>query len=258
MQIANEEEPVAPKNNEENENIAKLALSNYTVAFWHKWFGIESRIRNRLAAALVNAKNQDNKISTEKQRDFQKQKQDWTERKAIADNIVDNEKVMADTLEKYLQIGDLTIGRNVSFDVSDNKEIDVNLQILPYEKVIPEEEYGLRQSGMLSTKKMPKGKGMELYQDHVCSAMIRLAREIFGILPVESLRINALLEAVDSQTGHLEYQVVVSAILVRDTLNTLNLNRLDPSDSLRNFVHTMKFKKIKGFEKVEKAELDSV
>ena len=39
------------------------------------------------------------------------------------------------------------------------------------------------------------------------------------------------------------------------TINSLNLETIDPSDSMQNFVHNMKFTKTKGFCVVKKVDL---
>jgi len=90
----------------------------------------------------------------------------------------------------------------------------------------------------------------ELYQDHICSAVLRVAREIFAHLPVDRVRINALSKIVNSQTGHLENSIILSVIIPRETLKLLNLRSIDPSDSMQNFVHAMNFRKTQGFRVV--------
>lgn len=81
-----------------------------------------------------------------------------------------------------------------------------------------------------------------------------MAREIFGLIPMEKIRANVLVNCLNSQTGRMEDQVIVSALIVRSTMSGLNFRGIDPSDYLRNFIHNMKFTKTRGFEAVEKME----
>lgn len=99
---------------------------------------------------------------------------------------------------------------------------------------------------------MPKGRFYELYQDYVCSCILRVARELFALLPIEMVIIHAIGNLLNSKTGHLEDKPIISVATPRKTLETFNFEMLDPSDSMENFVHKMTFKKTKGFEAVEK------
>ena len=79
--------------------------------------------------------------------------------------------------------------------------------------------------------------------------------EVFAYLPIDYARINAVAQIVNTKTGHLEEQPILSVIFPPQTIDSLNLETIDPSDSMQNFVHNMNFNKTKGFSVVEKAEL---
>ncbi|HGF7186034.1 TPA: hypothetical protein AB5E10_003495, partial [Vibrio cholerae] len=114
----------------------------------------------------------------------------------------------------------------------------------------------LLKSGKLSVKKMPVGKFNELYQDYVCSSVLRIAREAFAILPDEFILINATDKLLNKVTGHLEEQNILSVYISRSTLYGLNMESIDPSDSMQNFIHKMSFKPTKGFEAVPSVEFE--
>lgn len=77
---------------------------------------------------------------------------------------------------------------------------------------------------------MAKTKFKELYQDHVCSSVLRVAREIFAYLPIKYVRVNAMSNLLNSQTGHIEEMIILSALIMKETLNSLNLESIDPSN----------------------------
>lgn len=145
------------------------------------------------------------------------------------------------------------MGTKINFNF-ENNHIDINLLVNSLE-VIPNYELKQTSTGKLSKKDMPKSRFNELYQDHICSSAIRIAREIFAYLPIEYARVNAISKIINSKTGHLEEQPILSVIFPPETIKNLNLETIDPSDSMRNFVHNMKFSKTKGFNIVEKVEL---
>ncbi len=120
------------------------------------------------------------------------------------------------------------------------------------EDVIPETEFSLTSTGKVSEKPMSKSMYNELLQDYVCSVTLRLARDLFAILPVEKVVVHVVDDMLNSATGHNEELTLLSVIFDRDTFERLNLNAIDPSDSFANFEHNMKFTKTKGFGAVLK------
>ncbi len=142
------------------------------------------------------------------------------------------------------------LGSSLKFEISENNIIEATLK-LDGQSVIPTEKKVLLQSGKLSIKKMPKGEFYEIYQDYVCSCMLRIGNELLAILPDELVLVHAVDNMLNSQTGHMEEQYILSIAISRQTISSLNMDLIDPSDSLENFVYKMKFKKGKGFEVVE-------
>ena len=82
---------------------------------------------------------------------------------------------------------------------------------------------------------MPKTKFYELYQDHVCSCVLRVGRELVALLPVEMVLVTAMGRLLNKKTGHIEEQPILSVLMPRKTLDSLNFDLIDPSDSMDNF-----------------------
>ena len=133
----------------------------------------------------------------------------------------------------------------------ENERVDTSIHVYS-DDLIPDYTLAQTSTGKLSKKKMSRSAFNELYQDHVCSVALRAARELFNYLVVPHVRVNAVAEVLNTQTGYMERQPILSAIIHRKTLDTMNLDAIDPSDSMRNFIHAMKFKKTEGFQQVEK------
>jgi hypothetical protein len=72
--------------------------------------------------------------------------------------------------------------------------------------------------------------------------MLRVAREVFAMLPVETLLVTALADLLDSRTGHTAEQPVLSAAMPRTIIARLNFEHLDSSEALENFRHRGDFK----------------
>lgn len=120
------------------------------------------------------------------------------------------------------------------------------------EEVIPDTTLTLTATGKVSEKKMTKTEYYELLQDYVCSVMIRMARDLFALLPVEKVIVHAVDDALNTATGNNEEVTYVSVIFDRAAFQKINLDKIDPSDSLNNFEYNMKFGKTTGFKPVEK------
>jgi len=120
--------------------------------------------------------------------------------------------------------------------------------------VIPKQSKTLLKSGKVSIKDMPIGKFNEIYQDYVCSAVLRMARDLFSILPFEEIIITAIGGYINSSTGNEEEGPILSVLFNRKIFETLNFESLDPSDSMQNFKCNMEFKKTKGMTCTEEVE----
>lgn len=132
-------------------------------------------------------------------------------------------------------------------------EAEVDLYVNS-DEVIPTEALSLLASGKLSTKVMPVSQRNALYQDYVCGSALRIARELFAVLPLQRVLVHAVAEMLDTSTGHVEPQPVLSVLFVRATFDRLNFASIDASDSMRQFLHRMKFNKSSGFSAIEPIE----
>ncbi|MDR6967630.1 hypothetical protein J2X31_001642 [Flavobacterium arsenatis] len=255
-EIKNNPVPIEPSKKSAKEDFALQRLNTFKPSFFDKIFGSTKRKILNLEYLLKVAKSEDEKNYELALIQYRKDLEDWEELQEIVQGI-DNKKpeLYLRALQFFNPFDDIgELGSQIDFNIS-NEQIDIELYINSQE-VIPNYELSQTSTGKMSKKNMAKSKFNELYQDYICSSIIRVAREVFAYLPVDKIRINAVSELLNPKTGHLENAPIVSVIISSTTLNKLNLNSIDPSDSMQNFVHRMNFKKITGFEEVKKVELD--
>lgn len=243
----------------DRENSAKLALQGFEPSFWDKLFRRVDSKKQSLRFAVEQARNADASEYLEAVTKHQKDMAEWQERRQIADRVLAGDiqafREVIEEIDPFSEISDL--GSSVGFQFQNTSIIEVNLTINGQD-VIPNESRTLLQSGKLSIKKMPQGQFYELYQDYICGCVLRVAREIFALLPFETTIVTAVGDVVNTQTGHLEEKPLLSVAIPRSTLSKLDLNSIDPSDSMKNFIHQMEFKKNKGFLVVERIEASSL
>ncbi|HKP48072.1 MAG TPA: hypothetical protein VJT50_15835 [Pyrinomonadaceae bacterium] len=239
----------------EREITARAALDNFQPSFWDKLFRRAESKKHVLRSAVEQAQDQDAQAYATALSEYQTEFEQWQERTLIAERVLDGDlaayKEVLEEISPYSEIADL--GSTVHFRFEDSHIIDVTLTVNGQD-VIPTETKSLLQSGKMSTKKMPQGQFWELYQDYICGCVLRVANETFALLPFKTVVITAVGDVLNTQSGHLEVKPLLSVAIPRRTLEKLDLNGIDPSDSMRNFVCRMDFRKTKGFMVVEKIE----
>ncbi len=245
-------EPKKPENSKAREEKAKSAESNYHPGFIDRIFKREDKKRKKLADDISTAIRADESAHQSEIKKWQEKCNEWAENTQLAQGVLNNDaKSKLLVIEKLNPFSELsTLGSSLSFNIDDNSIIGATINIHSVD-IIPNESKSLLKSGLLSVKKMPKGQFNEIYQDYVCSCVLRVANELFSILPDEMVFITAVDKLLNSKTGHIEESPILSVAVARDTLQSLNMDYIDPSDSMSNFVHNMSFMKTKGFEAVE-------
>lgn len=215
---------------------------------------VESK-RQKLIKAVEAGKRKDEDLYLETLKKYEKEYADWEVTHTLAVRILSGDKEAyieaISRINPFREISEL--GSSVEFHAVDSRMMEATL-FVNGEEVVPTEVKTLLRSGKLSVKKMPKTKFYELYQDYVCGAALRVAREAFALLPLEMIIVTAVSEILNSKTGHLENRPILSVAIPRKTLEELNFAALDPSDAMDNFLHKMKFQKTKGFLPVERIQ----
>lgn len=171
-------------------------------------------------------------------------------------------RVLQQDTDAYLQVIEelsplddlLEFGSGFEFIIEDPKTLEVEFNVHSKD-VVPTQQKSLTSTGKLSVKEMPKTKYYDILQDYVCSCAIRIARDMFAILPFEMVVVHAMDEVLNTSTGRTEILPILSVKFDKATLNSLNFEAIDCSDSMANFEHNTKFKKTQGFAPVEKVQL---
>src|SRR5438034_3714885 len=128
------------------------------------------------------------------------------------------------------------LGSAIHMTVHDPKLIECELKVNGRD-VIPADAKSLTAAGKLVVKAMPKARFHEVYQDYVCGCILRLAREMFALLPVDTVILTAAVDGIDSRTGHTAELPVLSVVAARPEIERLDFDHLDPSDALENLQH---------------------
>lgn len=183
----------------------------------------------------------------------EKEYNSWKELVDIAKKINNGDiQAYLDVIDEFRPLDDLVeFGSGFEFFLEDPDLIEVDFDVNT-ESVVPKESKSLTKTGKVSTKQMTKTKYFDLQQDYVCSCTLRIARDMFALLPLDYVVVNALEKRLDTSIGKRENEVILSVKIDRETLESLNMNLIDPSDSMENFECNMNFKKTGGLGKVDR------
>ena len=163
---------------------------------------------------------------------------------------------MLEFIQEFNLFDDFTeFGSGFDIGFYDPKHVEIEFDVMP-DKVVPKEVYSLTSTGKLSTKQMSLSQRFDIIQDYVCSGALRIARDIMAVLPIDEVIIHATDNILNTATGNYEATDILSVKFNRDTLNKLNFDAIDPSDSMTNFECNMKFLKTKGFQKVDRLSFE--
>ncbi len=142
-----------------------------------------------------------------------------------------------EALQELSAFGELSmLGSSIDVRVHNPKLVSCELMVNGRD-AIPKEVKSLTAAGKLSVKAMPKARFHEHYQDYVCGCVLRVAREVLALLPLDTVIVTAKVSTFQASTGADVEIPVLSVAIPRATLERLDFARLDPSDSMENFKH---------------------
>ena len=169
------------------------------------------------------------------------------------------QSVLAGDIDAYFrvieQVGPfddlLEYGSGFEVGTDDPKIMEIEFQVKSGD-IIPKQYPDMKASGEIVMKDFSKSAYFELVQDYVSSTMLRVARDTFALLPVQTVIIHAVDKILNPATGNDEEVTIASAKIKRDAMATLNFERIDPSDCLESFESNVKFKKTTGYSPVDR------
>lgn len=242
--------PSEPRKADAHEVDARAKLDSFKPSVFDFLRGGTEKRRERLEGGVSSAIRQDEQNHLQAMAQYRAAKEEWQADTDLARRLLAGEnEAKRDVINEMQSLSaEGLIGSRISFEITD-EYLHAVVHVHGSE-VVPNFRRKQLQSGRLSETKMPVGEFNELYQDYVSSVALRVAGDLFGLLPLEEVYVTCAL-MLNSKTGHQEDTPILSVRFVKGTFRRLNLRNLDPSDSMPNFVHIMDFKRAKGFGGIE-------
>lgn len=254
-QIKNSREPSKPIDAAKNTNIALQYIELYKPSLMDKLLKRVEKKTAQLNADLEAARKKDAEIYKKAIKEYNEKVEEHKERVALATSILEKDiEAYKIAIEELSPLEELTeLGVSVQYPEVTQTKVKVII-LHSNDDIIPKQQISLLKSGKLSIKDMTISKRNELYQDYICSAALRVARELFSLLPIDTVLLNVKSYMLNTVTGEMDFQTVLSVQFLRKTMEEINFDRIDPSDSMRNFIHNMNYKKTQGMLPVEELQ----
>lgn len=216
--IGIEPAPKIPVPTHDQEEMAQAKLDSFHPGFFDKVFGLTKGKIRRLEQAVEEAKTRDNANHSTRMETYRKDSSEWEQMQVFAKGILEkNVKQYKDVLSHFNPFSDVgDLGSEIRFNISEDY-VELNLAVKS-DEVIPKYSLTQTSTGKLSQKNLPVSRFNEIYQDYICSCVLKVAREVCALLPVKFVVVNAISELVNSANGKLEEQAVLSVLVYPETL----------------------------------------
>ncbi len=231
-------DPTPPKRSTDHADPAHMALFEYEPGLLDRALFLSGRKRARLRQRLEEAQRRDDAEHAEAVRRYEDERAASESRKALARRVLEGDR------EAYREAFVAEAGVQESLPVSaatlvmhedDDGRIEVEADVVAVRFDLPTHDVVVNEDGSLFANRMGKSEQAAFFEDYVCSALLRMAREVLAVLPVDGVRVTVSEEVLNTATGHNENVVLAWAYVDRETLESLNLSLIDPSDALPNF-----------------------
>jgi len=201
------------------------------------------RQKEALLSAIAEACHHDEQEYQEAVKLHEAQLAEHRQTTQLAHRIVSGDaQAYAEALGQLSPFAEISqLGSSVHFTIHSPHLVECNVRVNG-SQVIPSETKTLTASGKLSIKPTPRVRFHEIYQDYVCGCLLRVAREVFALLPADSVLVNASVEVLNPATGRVDEQPVLSVVVPRTALARWDFDRLDPSDTVETCFHRGDFK----------------
>lgn len=205
--------------------------------------GTDKKREQKLTDAINEARKKDQQIYLE-----------WDQTRALAEHVlngdIDSYFYVISEMHPFEEILDFGSDFDAGTDDPGIMEVEFHAKT---SKVVPNHVLSLTKTGKVSSKAMTKTMHFDIAQDYICSCVLRVAREMFALLPIDRVAIHVV-DTVADASGNESDETVLSVLIRREQLDGINFDLIDPSDTIETFEHNMDFKKTQGLRPVPRIQ----
>lgn len=244
-------QPPSPVLTKSHENAARSKLERYRPGLFARAFGRSETRISELTQAIEVARTTDERENAGLLKRYQELVTTWDIERRIAKLVLARDPGGYQEALNYVDaFGDFNdFGAGARVYRAQAELLVVHYSVADRE-LIPSEEIKANRARTMSAK-MPLDRYWSLFQDHVCSAVLRIARDVFNVLPIQRVIVNASRSSTNMITGYRVSETILAVRFWRSVLNQIDLQAASPSDIVKNFQHRMSFQNAIGFQPVE-------
>lgn len=250
--ILSEEKPIEPSISNKLTSQAQKELENFRPTFLGKFFNGNEKNLKKLKQRVSEISNKEEINFKSEKAKYNQDLEKWNLFQDIAKGVLkkdENSYVEAfKQLDPYTNYSDIGIRLSIDFQP---KYAEIDVFVHDY-SIIPENTLSQYANGKLSSKKMSNTQRHSYYQSHICSVVLSSAREMFAMLPLERVFVNAITDSISSKTGLFEENTILSVLFPDKTFSKINFSKTDPIRCLDNFLHNISFNSTNGFKAINK------
>lgn len=153
-----------------------------------------------------------------------------------------------ETLKVSQHLTDYIKDARFSYHDADTLVAEITLSI---EQFIPDAYKTLTPTGRLSVKQYTKTDYYAIASQFTAGVVLRMARNLLNLLPLEDVLLHVTELEVNPQTGIRDEKLILSVLVDRKTLDKIDLSRVNAFDVLTQFHHEVRFVKTRGFSAIE-------
>ena len=224
---------------------AQNRLASYQPGFWDKVLKRTHTKRQNLEIALQEARQLDHSENSRRTMMYKQALSNWKTQKDLACRLLakDTYAIKQATANLFLDSIGFGVGLKMGFYES-GEAVSIWNDSVPLAE-FPSKKYTALKRGGVSERNMSRTDFYSLYQAHVCSGAIRIAREMFTLPPLKLVFMIVNTTRVNPATGRMESYPILSVVFNKEDMLNVRFSAVDPVELIRSCDHRMSFLKTK-------------
>lgn len=148
----------------------------------------------------------------------------------------------------------LELGIDFEFGTDDSDIIHVEY-VIDSRDIVPYYNLSATKMGVLNKVKLTREQYNSRVSNYIAACAIKISREIFSITPVKSVLVHIVDHKFNTENRQSEKITVISALIDRAKLETLDIDNTTPMELIKNFKLNMEFNLDEGLQNIDRINL---